>query len=529
MATISKGLALGLVLLPSLLFAETERWVWRYNGTNSYDDAAYSAIYGTDGNIYAAGVSDWTSTGQDFTVVSLTTSGSQRWVYRYNGYQAYGDGANSIVYGAGNLYAAGRSYNNTSSSSDFTVISLTPSGTSRWVYTYNGLANDWDEANSIVYGGDGNLYAAGYSVAASGPEEDFTVLSLTSAGSRRWVYTYNGTRDDVDEAYSVIYGGDGNIYAAGVSDETSTGDDFTVVSLTSSGTQRWVYKYNGPGNGSDEAAAIIWGADGNLYAAGRSIGSGTNSDFTVISLTPSGSFRWAGRLNGPGNGYDAAYSLVWGADGNLYIAGGCQGNGTETDFVVLSLTPSGSIRWTYTYNGPGNYIDLGRSIVYGADGNLYIGGECSDTGNNGNFSVISLTLSGTERWVYTYNGSANLREWAYSVAYGSDGNIYAGGISEGSGTMRDFTVISLNRGTGIEEKEGQRSLVESQYKVIPNPFSSFATIKSHEKEAFNLYDISGRLVGTYRGDRVGADLGPGVYFLRPEGKDVKPLRIVKVR
>jgi hypothetical protein len=35
--------------------------------------------------------------------------------------------------------------------------------------------------------------------------------------------------------------------------------------------------------------------------------------------------------------------------------------------------------------------------------------------------------------------------------------------------------------------------------------------------------------GTCRGDQIGADLGPGVYFLRAEGKQGKPARIVKVR
>ena len=66
--------------------------------------------------------------------------------------------------------------------------------------------------------------------------------------------------------------------------------------------------------------------------------------------------------------------------------------------------------------------------------------------------------------------------------------------------------------------------------VVPNPFTSFATFPGHSSERFALYDISGRRVGTYRGDRVGADLAPGVYFLRPVGnKDAKPVRVVKLR
>jgi hypothetical protein len=65
--------------------------------------------------------------------------------------------------------------------------------------------------------------------------------------------------------------------------------------------------------------------------------------------------------------------------------------------------------------------------------------------------------------------------------------------------------------------------------VVPNPFSSFATLPGHDKETFTLYDVSGRKVGTYRGDRIAAGLSAGVYFLMPESWDAKPVRIVKLR
>jgi len=60
-------------------------------------------------------------------------------------------------------------------------------------------------------------------------------------------------------------------------------------------------------------------------------------------------------------------------------------------------------------------------------------------------------------------------------------------------------------------------------------YNLIAILLGHEAERFSLYDISGRKVGTYRGDRVGEGLAPGVYFLRQEGKNAEPLRIVKIR
>ena len=66
-------------------------------------------------------------------------------------------------------------------------------------------------------------------------------------------------------------------------------------------------------------------------------------------------------------------------------------------------------------------------------------------------------------------------------------------------------------------------------KSFPNPFTSFATVPGHSSDLFALYDVSGRKVGVYKGDRIASDLGPGVYFLREEGKNGKPVRVVKLK
>jgi hypothetical protein len=83
---------------------------------------------------------------------------------------------------------------------------------------------------------------------------------------------------------------------------------------------------------------------------------------------------------------------------------------------------------------------------------------------------------------------------------------------------------------GVEEAgNAEFGMRNAELRITPNPFTTFATLPGHPGKRFSLYDISGRRVGTYRGDRIGEELSSGVYFLRAEGKDSKPLRIVKVR
>ena len=459
-------------------------------------------------------------------VFSIGTSQTQRWVYWYNGPGNSWDEASSLVYGAdGNVYIAGMSTDSITSY-DFTVISLFSTGILRWIYRDDGPGNDADRANSLVYGADGNIYIAGMSCDID-TSYDFTVISLISTCNRRWEYRYNGQANEWGEAYSLVYGADGNIYIAGYTTGIGTYSDFTVISLTSAGTQRWVYRH--PGSVYDYANSLVYGSDGNIYIAGSSFGSGTGN-FTVISLTSTGTERWVNGVNGPGNG---ANSLVYGSDGNIYIAGSSMGSGTAADFTVMSLTSTGNNRWIRQYNGSGNGSGGAFSLVYGSDGNIYVAGGITDSTAFPDFTVISLTSTGTQRWFYQNNDGA-----AYSLVYGSDGNIYIAGYSWGTGTGTDFTVISLTSGTGIKEVIENCKLEIEGFSLYPNPVKSFFTVRlsqTVDRSPIKIFDMAGKVVKeaiiTKPSSQIDiSDLPDGVYFISvKEGKNKSLLKVVKTK
>jgi uncharacterized delta-60 repeat protein len=513
-----------LMALATIAMGQAERWVHRYNGPGNGDDYAYAAVYGADGNIYVAGYSTGSGTGEDFTVISLTPTDSERWVYRCNGSGNGDDAAYSLVFGPdSNIYAVGTS-SDSGTGTDFTVISLTPAGTERWVYRYDGPGDSADGGNDLVYAADGNIYAAGGS-RGSGTGNDFTVISLTPAGSERWVHRYNGPGNANDYAMRLIYGADGNIYAAGYSTGIDSGWACTVISLTPADSERWVYRYSGPGIGYYYATSLVYGADGSIYLAGSSMGIANNSDFTVISLTPAGSERWVYRYNGPGNGDDEAYSLGYGADGNIYAAGGCVDSVTDYDLTVISLTPADSERWVYRYNGPANSWDLAYSMVCGPDGNIYAAGLSPGMGTAGDLAVASLTPDGSQRWVYRYDGPGLNDDAANSVVYGGDGYVYAAGSSRGIGTGYDIAVISLDPALGVAEGRPR--------KARPTPGLMAASVQNRVLTytmklaepvtvSLSLYDLQGRRAagwqlrapaGTSQYTQSLSMLSSGVYFL----------------
>ena len=526
-------------MLFSIGTSQIQRWVYHYNGPANSWDEAYSLVYGADENIYIAGYSQGIGSYYDFTVISLTSTGSPRWIYRDNGAANDADRANSLVYGAdGNVYVAGMSIDIDTTYGDFTVISLTAAGNRRWVYRYNGPGNYWDEAYSLVYGADGNIYIAGYST-GSNAYSNFTVISLTSTGSQRWVYWYSGPANTSDGAYSLVYGQDGNIYIAGQSLGSGYSSNSTVISLTSAGAERWVYQYYGP-SGYNYANSLVYGADGNIYIAGNSFSGGTNWDFTVISLTSAGTERWVYPNYGPGN---AAYSLVYGLDGNIYSAGISTGSDTSYDFTVISLTSTGTERWVYRYNGPGNGGDWAFSLVYGADGNIYSAGATYGIGTSYDFTVISLTSTGTYKWAYRTNGPGNSYDCANSLVYGADGNIYVAGKTYDSATYDDFTVISLNPAIGIEEERMTLDAERFTPEIYPNPAKSEIRVRCPLSVVgarfgrLRIFDVSGKLVKEIAtpvspirndGEEVISlkGINPGIYFLR-FGTEIKKFLVIK--
>ena len=515
--------------LATVATSQTRRWDYRYRAWGGQNFARVPLV-GPGGDIYVAGtVEDSNMVGTtnfEMTVARITTSGALVWMTKYDDPQHLSDQAVSMAIGAdGNVYAGGHVKQGIGSNGDFAVLSLTPDGDQRWIYTQPGRNGTGDEASAVVCGPDSNIYAAG-TIGGSG--DDFVVLSLSANEEMRWTYTYDDSTHGDDHARCMTRGPGGNLYAAGHAyDDAMGADQLVVVCLTPDGNPLWVYRY---ANGFSIALRIICGADSNLYVAGAC--TDTGHDFLVLSLTPQGVERWTYRYNGTANSDDYAYGLIWGSDGNLYaLGGGFAGSPAVGQTSIISLTPSGTERWKRFY-GPsmawhGEFgLEHLHPIAQGTDGNIYAISQVADSNYWGHGRVMSLTTDGNPRWTYEYNGSGTSHYYQGAVPngvlWGPDSELYVAGMCWDRDTAQRFELFSLDPTIGIAEQPPARTIRHCAARISRSMLDYDLNLPAPGPVALALVATQGREVASWR-VQAGAgsthhqqnlsNLSAGIYFL----------------
>jgi hypothetical protein len=169
----------------------------------------------------------------------------------------------------------------------YVTLKYGPNGSQVWTEynpTYNGssLAHGMalDMANNVVLTGqahdnfDFNSTYGTYRIDTNG------VCVWTNTYPQSLVATANAaTAITVDQA--------NNVYVTGYSPGTNSGNDIVTIKYDNNGTQIWVQRYNGPGNGDDEGNAIAVDASGNVFVTGYETTVVGGTEMVTIKYAPS--------------------------------------------------------------------------------------------------------------------------------------------------------------------------------------------------------------------------------------------------
>jgi hypothetical protein len=201
------------------------------------------------------------------------------------------------------VYVTGFSVGLGNSVDDYATIKYNSSGDSLWTRRYNGPANGGDEAFAITVDTSGNVYVTGFSdsdTAVAKVNLDYLTIKYSASWDTLWTRRYNGTGNGNDEAYAVALDDSGNIYVTGYSDldpSPALNQDYATIKYSFDGTMEWVIRYNGSGDAADIAYALAVDDSGNVYVTGRSWGGASDYDFTTIKYIPIACIAKAGDAN----------------------------------------------------------------------------------------------------------------------------------------------------------------------------------------------------------------------------------------
>ena len=276
------------------------------------------------------------------------------------------------------------------------------------------------------------------------------LLSLSVAQAQvteEWVARYNGPGNGDDNAGHIAVDASGNVYVTGTSPGSGTGNDYLTIKYDPNGNQLWEARYNGPANSNDTASALAVDASGNVYVTGQSNGSGTANDYATIKYDSNGNQLWVARYNGPGNEYDFGQALAIDASGNVYVTGFSDNIWHAYDYATIKYDTNGNQLWVARYTNQAT--DYAYAIAVDSSGNVYVTGGSQASGTGYDYTTIKYDTNGSQLWVRRYNGSVNGGDFGQDVAVDSSGNVYVTGYSPGSGTGLDYATIKYDT-NGIE-------------------------------------------------------------------------------
>src|SRR5262245_37099115 len=507
----------------------SQEWVARYASATPWNDIPYAMTVDAGGYVYVTGTAA-TPGSNDWVTIKYNSAGTQEWLRTLDG--GGSDAAVAIkTDDAGNVYVTGSSAGGLYSQ----TAKYNAAGTQLWVQSFT-TTGEGDAGTDIAVDHDGNVYVTGYNI-ETGTGYDIVTIKYSPSGAELWIRRYDAANgDDVPAAIACDASG---VYVTG-----SSNGDYTTIKYDFDGNQQWVRSYNGPGNGSDSPADLILDPAGNVYVTGQSQGIGTNVDYATIKYDAAGTQQWARRYDGPSttlaNDYDRAVALAVDANGNVFVTGN-----SSDDFATVKYDAAGTEMWVRRYGGTG--ADWATSVAVDAFGNSYVSG--SSFGNattQYDFATLSYDPSGTVRWTERYNGPGNSYDTAYSIAVHSSGDVYVSGSGSGTGTGLDYTTIKYTPTvTGVAPWPHEpRSIFALQ--SDPNPFTPGTRIRftipgpNPEHVRLAVYDVRGERVallvnevlspGTYERELNGGKLAAGVYWSQIQARGLTETRkMIRVR
>ena len=375
-------------------------WVSRYNDPSNYGAEASSVAVSPDGEtVFVTGSDNAGSNGQDYVTVAYSAAtGAQLWVSRYDGAAHGNDYASKVAVspGGSTVYVTGWSIG-TGSIYYYdwaTVAYNAATGTQLWVRRHSsGYGTSGASAVAVSPGG-GTVFVTGFSHGATSDDDYVTIAYNAATGATRWLRRYNGPGNSVDQAYAVaVSHGGGTVYITGASvGSTGAWDYATIAYSAATGATRWVRCYNSS-YGTSQGHALAVGPGGEtVYVTGYSAGASSAEDYLTVAYNAvTGARLWARRYDGPGNGTDEARSVAVSPGGTtVYVTGHSAGATSADDYATVAYNAAtGTKLWVRRSSSMGGASQATSVAVSPTTGAVFVTGYSTGVTSGQDYLTIA--------------------------------------------------------------------------------------------------------------------------------------------
>ena len=273
----------------------------------------------------------------------------------------------------------------------------------------------------------------------------FIFTSFTaSVFSQEWIHTINGQSDSDDRGYGIVVDASGNVYTTGYITNNNTGIDIIITKHSNSGNLLWQYIFNGTGNSTDKAYGIVVDNNGNVYVTGYTTKTGGNIDYVTLKLNPSGTLKWSKTYNGGAGQEDKAWGIVVDASENCFVTGTAKNSSTGNDCVTLKYNKDGVQIWAKTFDAAMHKDDEATCIAMDSNEDIYVGGYGEFSSGNTDYMLVKYNTNGTLKWSKNYNGPGEQNDRVWGIVVDASDNVYITGESAGITSKNDIATLKYS-------------------------------------------------------------------------------------
>jgi len=318
------------------------------------------------------------------TVFSMTSAGVVKLLHSFG---STPDGAYPV---SGLIEVNGTLFGTTSAGGKYsvgTVFSIAPTGSNyKVLYSFEGVDGDGGAPYAGLVNVNGTLYGT---TEGGGKKDAGTMFSITTSGTEKVLYPFQGgTKDGLSPVASLI-NVSGTLYGTTVYGGSSNYG--TVFSLTTAGHRNWIYSFKGGTKDGEAPRASLIHVGGKLYGI-TELG-GAKGGGTLFSVTTAGKETLVQSFGGSGIGINPVGSLI-SVSGTFY--GTTVGGGTYSAGTVFKATNT-SLSTLHSFSGGSSDGATPQAGLVNAGGTLYgtttVGGGsgCHDFGCGTVFKVTPKT------------------------------------------------------------------------------------------------------------------------------------------